>query len=77
MAAVDNYVRRYLQAAEPIALDMDGKGQTQQFSGEDLSVGKELFETHCLNCHVGGGNFARSNGFTFPENPSWCDATSR
>lgn len=54
MAAVDNYVRRYLQAAEPIALDVDGKGQTQQFSGEDLSVGKELFETHCLNCHVGG-----------------------
>lgn len=54
MAAVDNYVRRYLQAAEPIALELDGKGQTQQFSGEDLSVGKELFETHCLNCHVGG-----------------------
>jgi photosystem II cytochrome c550 len=53
-AAVDNYVRRYLQAAEPIALDFDGKGHTQQFSGEDLSVGKELFETHCLNCHVGG-----------------------
>jgi photosystem II cytochrome c550 len=53
-AAVDKYVRRYLQAAEPITLDLDGKGQTQQFSGEDLSAGKQLFETHCLNCHVGG-----------------------
>ncbi len=53
-AAVDTYVRRYLQAAEPIALDMDGHGQTKQFSPEELSSGKELFETHCLNCHVGG-----------------------
>ncbi len=53
-AAVDNYVRRYLDVQEPIALDIDGKGQTKLFSGEDLSVGKELFEAHCINCHVGG-----------------------
>lgn len=53
-AAVDTYVRRYLQAKEPVALDVDGQGQTAQFSGEDLSVGKQLFEAHCLNCHVGG-----------------------
>jgi photosystem II cytochrome c550 len=53
-AAVDSYVRRYLDVKEPIALDVDGKGQTKPFSGEDLSVGKELFEAHCLNCHVGG-----------------------
>ncbi len=53
-AAVDNYVRRYLQASEPVSVDLDGKGLTKQFSGEDLSEGKELFETHCLNCHVGG-----------------------
>lgn len=53
-AAVDTYVRRYLQAAEPVLLDVNGQGQTAQFSGEDLSAGKELFETHCLNCHVGG-----------------------
>ena len=52
-AAVDNYVRRYL-AKEPISLDVDGKGQTKQFSPEELSAGKELFETSCLNCHVGG-----------------------
>lgn len=53
-AAVDTYVRRYLQATEPVSLDFDGQGQMAQFSGEDLSAGKELFETHCLNCHVGG-----------------------
>ena len=53
-AAVDTYVRRYLQATEPVSLDVDGKGQTAQFSADDLSAGKELFETHCLNCHVGG-----------------------
>jgi photosystem II cytochrome c550 len=52
-AAVDNYVRRYL-AKEPISLDVDAKGQTKQFSPEDLSAGKELFETSCINCHVGG-----------------------
>lgn len=52
-AAVDNYVRRYL-AQEPIPLAVDKQGQTKQFSPEDLSTGKELFEAHCMNCHVGG-----------------------
>lgn len=52
-AAVDTYVRRYLQATEPVSLDVDGS-KTAQFSAEDLSAGKQLFETHCLNCHVGG-----------------------
>lgn len=53
-AATDSYVRRYLDVKEPISLPLDGKGQTKLFSGEDLSFGKELFEAHCLNCHVGG-----------------------
>lgn len=53
-ASVDTYVRRYLQATEPVSLDVDGKGKTAQFTAEDLSAGKQLFETHCLNCHVGG-----------------------
>jgi photosystem II cytochrome c550 len=53
-AAIDSYVRRYLDVKEPISLEVDGKGQTKQFSGEDLSVGKELFQAHCINCHVGG-----------------------
>jgi photosystem II cytochrome c550 len=53
-AAIDKYVRQYLKVTEPISLDMDGQGQTAQFSPEDLSAGKELFEANCLNCHVGG-----------------------
>jgi len=28
--------------------------ETRPFSPQDLSVGKQLFETNCLNCHVGG-----------------------
>jgi len=53
-AGVDSYVMRYLQVKEPISLDLDGQGETRQFSATDLSVGKQLFEKHCLNCHVGG-----------------------
>ena len=54
LAAKDNYVRQYLKVTEPISLAVDGQGATAQFSPEDLSAGKELFETNCLNCHVGG-----------------------
>ncbi len=53
-AAVDPYVARYLDAKEPIALPRNVDGETQLFSGEDLSVGKRLFEDSCKNCHVGG-----------------------
>jgi photosystem II cytochrome c550 len=53
-AAVDSYVVQYLQVTEPINLDLDGKGQTQQFSAADFSEGKVLFKQHCLTCHVGG-----------------------
>ncbi|MBE9128834.1 MULTISPECIES: photosystem II cytochrome PsbV2 [unclassified Coleofasciculus] len=53
-ADIDSYVKRYLKALDPVALDMDGQGHTQEFSAEDLSEGKVLFENHCLNCHVGG-----------------------
>ncbi|MFE1746454.1 photosystem II cytochrome PsbV2 [Coleofasciculus sp. H7-2] len=52
--AAASYVRQYLRVTEPISIDLDGQGQTRQFSAEDLSAGKQLFEQHCLNCHVGG-----------------------
>jgi len=52
--AADTYIRQYLRVTEPISLDLDEQGQTRQFSPEDLSAGKRLFEQHCLNCHVGG-----------------------
>ena len=54
LAATDKYVRQYLKVTEPIPLALDGQGNTAQFSPEDLSAGKELFEANCLNCHVGG-----------------------
>ena len=53
-AALDPYVVRYLQAKEPVELELDGQGETRLFSVEDLSAGKRLFERNCLNCHVGG-----------------------
>lgn len=53
-AAVDSYVVRYLRVKDPITLDADGQGETQQFSLEEISEGKQLFERNCLTCHVGG-----------------------
>ncbi len=53
-ASIDPYVVRYLHVTEPIALELNEQGETRQFSPQDLSRGKELFENNCLNCHVGG-----------------------
>lgn len=53
-AAIDKYVRQYLRVIEPIQMDLDGQGHTKEFSVDDFSEGKELFQNHCLNCHVGG-----------------------
>jgi len=55
-ADVDPYLRRYLQITEPIALEVDEQGATRDFTPQDLSQGKALFATNCLNCHVGGAN---------------------
>ncbi|MCS6782765.1 MAG: photosystem II cytochrome PsbV2 [Gloeomargarita sp. SKYBB_i_bin120] len=53
-ARIDPYVQRYLQAREPVALKADASGALQTFTAADLSVGKRLFESNCINCHVGG-----------------------
>lgn len=53
-AAIDPYVVRYLRVTEPIALQLNEQGETRSFSPQDLSVGKELFSSNCMNCHVGG-----------------------
>lgn len=53
-AAVDPYLARYLRLTEPIALEVDEQGTTREFSLEEISQGKVLFENNCLNCHVGG-----------------------
>lgn len=52
--AIDDYVKRFLKVTEPVALDLDGQGQTKVFTPEELAQGKELFKTNCINCHVGG-----------------------
>ncbi|MBW4645458.1 MAG: photosystem II cytochrome PsbV2 [Goleter apudmare HA4340-LM2] len=53
-ANIDPYIGRYLHISEPIALNLDGEGNTRLFSPSELSLGKKLFESNCINCHVGG-----------------------
>ncbi|MFH7027105.1 MAG: photosystem II cytochrome PsbV2 [Heteroscytonema crispum UTEX LB 1556] len=53
-AKIDPYIIKYLRVTEPIALNIDGQGNQREFSPSDLSVGKQLFEANCINCHVGG-----------------------
>ncbi|MEB3339753.1 photosystem II cytochrome PsbV2 [Okeania sp.] len=55
-AAVDSYVRRYLDAEIPVEIKLNEQGETKKFSAEDLSEGKQMFAKNCLNCHVGGAN---------------------
>lgn len=55
-AAVDSYVKRYLEVEEPVEIQLNNQGETMVFSAEDLSEGKQLFAKNCLNCHVGGAN---------------------
>lgn len=51
---IDPYIARYLHVTQPIALEMDSQGNTRLFSPQELSAGKKLFESNCINCHVGG-----------------------
>lgn len=53
-AAVDPYVRQYLQVSDPVPVVMNDRGETRSFSAEDFIAGKKLFELHCASCHVGG-----------------------
>ena len=51
---IEPYISRYLRVREPIALELDETGNTQEFSPQKLSDGKRYFEDSCINCHVGG-----------------------
>ncbi|MBD2485146.1 photosystem II cytochrome PsbV2 [Planktothrix sp. FACHB-1365] len=53
-ASIDPFIRRYFEVSQPVEIPVDGKGNTRQFSGDDLTQGKALFEQNCVNCHVGG-----------------------
>lgn len=52
--SIDPFVLRFLDVREPVPLAVNQQGETQLFSGVDLSEGKRLFEENCKNCHVGG-----------------------
>ncbi|MCU0548252.1 MAG: photosystem II cytochrome PsbV2 [Leptolyngbya sp. Prado105] len=53
-AAVDPYVRQYLQVSDPVPVVISDRGETRLFSADDMIAGKKLFELHCASCHVGG-----------------------
>lgn len=53
-ATTDRYLTRFLHVTEPITLQFNEQGETRSFLPEDLSRGKELFTSSCMNCHVGG-----------------------
>ncbi|MEN9217266.1 MAG: photosystem II cytochrome PsbV2 [Gloeomargarita sp. HHBFW_bins_162] len=53
-ARIDPYVSRYLKVTQPVTLSADARGTEQTFTPQDLSAGKQLFESNCINCHVGG-----------------------
>ena len=51
---VDDYITRYLKVTEPVPIAINADGETQLFSPEELSEGKQSFDNNCKNCHVGG-----------------------
>ncbi|MEN9280417.1 MAG: hypothetical protein Q6I77_06340, partial [Gloeomargarita sp. DG_1_4_bins_134] len=44
-ARIDPYVSRYLKVTEPVRLKADATGAEQSFTAQDLSAGKQLFES--------------------------------
>ncbi|MGK7908403.1 MAG: photosystem II cytochrome PsbV2 [Synechococcus sp.] len=54
IAKLDNYVVNYLKVRESVELPADASGATAVVTAEQLSDGKRLFESNCINCHVGG-----------------------
>lgn len=53
-ARIDPYVMQYLKVTEPVELPLNQAGETVTVTPEDLARGKELFQSACINCHVGG-----------------------
>lgn len=51
---IDPYVLQYLKASQSVEVPLNAAGDTKTFTPEQLSEGKRLFKTNCINCHVGG-----------------------
>lgn len=52
--ARDPYVMQYLKVTEPVEMPLNASGEIIVVTPEDLAQGKELFQSGCINCHVGG-----------------------
>jgi photosystem II cytochrome c550 len=55
-AEINRYIRRDLQASEPVSIRLDEAGNTREFSPQSLERGKQLFDESCLVCHIRGSN---------------------
>ena len=53
-ASGDRYIREFLKATDAVPVRRNDAGDSQVFSPEQLSQGKDLFKDSCINCHVGG-----------------------
>lgn len=53
---INRYIRRDLQASEPVSIAIDETGNTREFSPQSLERGKQLFDESCLFCHLRGAN---------------------
>lgn len=53
---INRYIRRDLQASEPVSIAVDEGGKTREFSPQSLERGKQLFDGSCLYCHLRGAN---------------------
>ncbi len=53
-ARIDPYVAQYLNARDAIELPLNDTGEQITVTPEQLSEGKQLFQSACINCHVAG-----------------------
>ncbi|MEN9221990.1 MAG: photosystem II cytochrome PsbV2 [Thermostichus sp. BF3_bins_97] len=60
-ARIDTYVNQYLRVSGPVELPLDAEGHTLTFTPEQLTEGKNRFQSACLNCHVGGATLPAPN----------------
>ncbi len=65
-ATIDPYLTRYLHVTEPIALQLNEQGETRSFLPEDLSRGKQLFASSCMELSCRWSNFTKSPSFSLP-----------
>ncbi len=53
-ARIDTYVNQYLRVSGDIELPANVAGDPVTITPEQLALGKNLFQSSCINCHVGG-----------------------